>query len=665
MSDISIPGVTSKYDTQKLIEDLMKVERIPKTREEERLKAIELERTVWLDLNRRLTTLRETARKLFSFQNPFNERIAESSDESVLGATATREAVEETRSFLVKQTAAADRFMSDRLPADQKVPSGEYVFTVGDSTVRLAYPGGTLKDFVDALNRKGGDTVRAQVVNATSDSRVLVIESLREGAANRLAFSGAAEAFALSTGIIERGLGSRKDLPSDTPVRFEKALDPAKTLSSGGVLTVAPGAEAALKLSAPVSSSGLVMELEVELVEKPAAAASGPPPGPSLPGIGGIQYEDLSVQSAPSDPMAPAWTPPVVPPRVDDPKALYLIDGSGRAVALPPVEAGSGFRTVTVPLSAYADSVLGLGIRNANTQRDVRIRSVRIYDPTETGGFKPKNPVETARDAIVRMDGIEVTRPTNKIDDLIPGVTVDLRSASEKTVKLAIKPDRESAKEAVIELVGNYNRLMAEINILSRKDEAILGELSYLSDAERETYEARLGLFQGDSLLTQVRSSLQRIMMDPYATDSGQALLSGFGISTNSRGGSGYDASRLRGYLEIDEKALDKALQDDFQMVRQAFGNDTDRDLLIDSGVAFSLDALMKPYVETGGIVSTRTATLDAQIARQKLTIAGLETALARKEAELKRKYGLMEGALGQMESTSGAWDSFGKTSGD
>ncbi|HPB65179.1 MAG TPA: flagellar cap protein FliD N-terminal domain-containing protein, partial [Spirochaetales bacterium] len=117
MSDISIPGVKSKYDTAKIIEGLMAVERIPLTRSQARLEEIRLQRTVWLDLNRRMSSLRESARSLFSFQNPFNERTASSSDESVLTGTATRPAIEETKSFVVKRTASADRFMSDAVPA--------------------------------------------------------------------------------------------------------------------------------------------------------------------------------------------------------------------------------------------------------------------------------------------------------------------------------------------------------------------------------------------------------------------------------------------------------------------------------------------------------------------------------------------------------------------
>jgi len=661
MSDISIPGVKSKYDTEKLIEGLMAVERIPKTRAEERLKEIQLQRTTWLDLNRRLSSLRESSRSLFSFQNPFNERIASSGDEAVITGTATREAIEETKSFLVKRTAAADRFMSDPIATDAKVAKGDYSFTVGEKTIKLSYGGGSLKDFVDAINRKGTDTVRAQLVAVRSDARVLVIESLKTGAANRLGFSGAAEDFALSVGLVEKASSTLRDLPVDSPARFEKPLDPARVSSQGGALLVGPGAEAALKLPSPVSTAGLVLELEVELSDRPAsgAAEEGPPSGPAIPATGAMEYEGIKIDSAPSEAILPEWTPPPVPQKRDDFSPLYLIDGSGRPTALPPVASGAGFKTISVPLPAYMDTFAGIGLRNGNTERDLRVRSARVYDPTETAGLRPKNPVATARDAVVEMDGIEVTRPDNAISDLVPGLTVNLWQESDKPVKLKIEPDREAAKESLIELVGNYNRLLAELNILARDDEKILSEIEYFTADEKKDYKERLGLFQGDTTLSQLRSSLQRTMMDAYPTGSGPHQLAEFGISTDSRRGGSYDASRLRGYLEIDETALDKALRDNFAGVKDLFGFDTDGDLLVDAGAAYKIDSMMKAYVETGGIVAIRTQTLDNQITRQKKEIENLETQLARKEDDLKRKYGLMESALGQMESSSSAWDSF------
>lgn len=565
MSDISIPGVKSKYDTEKLIEGLMKIERIPKTRAEEQLKQIQLKKTTWLDLNRRMTALRESSRSMFSFQNPFNDRIATSSDETVLTATATREALEETRSFDVKRTAAADRFMSDPVKADAKVPSGSYTFAVGESSVKLSYGGGSIKDFVDAINRKGGDTIRAEVVAVTSDSRVLVIESLKTGSKNRLTFSDAAEPWALSVGLVEKASSSRRDLSMSETSRFEQALDPSRVVTKDGVLMIGTQAEAALRLRTAVPTTGLVLEVELELADRTVPASpEGPPPGPSIPPTGVMEYEGIRITSEPSAAVLPEWTPPPVPVKRDDFSPLYIIDGAGRSIALPAVAAGAGYKTVTIPLPAYADSFAGLGLRNGNTDRDLRIKSARVYDPTETAGMRPKNPVQTARDAVIAMDGIEVTRPSNAISDLVPGLTLNLWQASDKSVKLKIEPDRKAAKDSLIELVGNYNRLMAELNILARPDDKILEEITYFTEDEKKTYKERLGLMQGDSSLSQLRTSLQRAIMDPYQTRGGDMILGSVGISTDSRRGGSYDSSRMRGYLEIDETALDKALKGKF-----------------------------------------------------------------------------------------------------
>lgn len=656
MSDITIPGVTSKYDTKKLIEDLMKVERIPKDRAEEQLKALQLQKTAWLDVNRSISRARESSRALFSFQNPFNERIAKSSDEGVLTATATREALEGEHSLVVKQTAKADRFLSDRLPTDYKVPAGDFSFTVGDRTVSLKFAGGTLKEFAEALTRKGGDILRARVVPVSKSEQSLVLESLKTGSKNRLGFQGAAKDWALAAGLVEEARSSRRDLPTSAPQPFEKSLDRSLLRAEPGSLAVGPGGEAKLPLSPSLPAKGLVLELEVRVsprVEPPAP--EGPPPGPSLSPPGSITYEGITITADPSDPRIPDWTPPPAPVRVDDPVVLFLVDGSGRAVPLPPQPDSEEFRRISIPLSDYLSDLSGLGIRNRNTLRDVEVRNVRVYDPTETGGLKPRNPVDTARDAIVSLEGVEVIRDGNSVSDLIPGVTLNLQEASDKKIRLKVEPDREKSKEAIIELVGNYNRLMADINILSRNDERLVQEITYYTDEERKTATERLGLLQGDSTLNLLRTSMQRIVTSPYPIGETSAVLGQIGVSTNAnRGGAGgYDAARLRGYLEIDEEALGRALRDDFETVRRLFGYDTDGDLLVDSGVAYGLDALFRPYVETGGILAVKTRTFDTQIASQKTRIETLDRQLIAKEAELRRKYGMMEGALQSMERSS------------
>jgi len=146
-------------------------------------------------------------------------------------------------------------------------------------------------------------------------------------------------------------------------------------------------------------------------------------------------------------------------------------------------------------------------------------------------------------------------------------------------------------------------------------------------------------------------------MMSPYPTsmDRDMRLLAQIGISTDTRppGTGGIDKTRLRGYLEIDDTKLTAALQDHADAVKQLFGNDTDGDLVVDSGVAFKLDNLLRPYVQTGGILALRVDGLDSRIAQTNKQITDLKTELDAKQADLKEKYAQMAGALDELSKNS------------
>ena len=204
MSDLSVPGVTDKYNTQKIIDALMAVKKEPLTRMQKDLETEQQKKTVWQDVTRKLAGLRDIARTLYGFQNPFNDRVAASSDESALVAAATRQAREETKHIMVKQLAAADRFLSRSLPLDFTVDPGQYTFKVGDKEVSLSWKGGSLKAFAEALNTKGGSVLSASIVNDTTSSQVLLMEGKLTGSANRLTFQDKAVDLGVKSGMIAR-----------------------------------------------------------------------------------------------------------------------------------------------------------------------------------------------------------------------------------------------------------------------------------------------------------------------------------------------------------------------------------------------------------------------------------------------------------------------------
>ncbi|MDR1418854.1 MAG: flagellar filament capping protein FliD [Treponema sp.] len=673
MSDIYVPGVKSRFNTEKLIEDLMKVERVPRDRVERNVESLETNKGYWQEIGRRINSVRDSSRLLFSFQNPFNERMAFSADESVITASATREAVERDYRFTVQQVAQADRFISPPLENGYRVEGGTYTFTVGKDEISFNFRGGTLQEFTDTLNRRGRDKIGASLINVERGAKSLLIESKLTGAENRLGFAAGAEKLALQTGIAERVNDSRRDfaITSETV----EIRDREKVLTDNNTLRVNAGASASIPLSpALYADPSLVIQFDTAVERKTTANTEiqGPPPGPAIPGSGSVSYGGITIENDPSStPPLPEWTPPPPPVRVDNLAVLSLTFSDGSTGLLPPVADTGTFSTQRYPLNEIAGgkTVVSLDVINNNTHRDISLRNISVFDPAAVGGFKPQNPISTAQDALITMEGIEIRRPVNEIDDLIPGVTVTPRSPSDRPVTLSIKPDREAVKDAIITLVGNYNQLMAEINVLTRRDDRIVEELAYLNADEQGELKKRLGAFQGDSTLNQLRSALQRAVSAPYLTDEERnlALLAQIGIGTDVRrggAGGGYDQSRLRGYLEIDERALDSALETKLPAIKQLFGNDTDGDLVADSGVGYTLETLTKPYVETGGIISLKTGTIDSRIGQDRRRIETMERQLAAKEAELKVQYGRMEAAYNRMEQMSTSFDNFSQRAG-
>lgn len=650
MSDISIPGVTaSKYKTDELIEGLMKVERVPRDRADADLKLYQKQQKAWRDLNQQTSTLRDTAKSLYSYNNPFSEKNASSTNERAITASATRDARDQSIKVSISQIAAADSFLSREVPEDGKVPKGEYAFSVGEKTISFSWKGGSYRDFFDALNRRSEGVLRGSLIQVTPNTRSMLIESLKTGSKERLAFSKDALAFALDAGFVKK---------SDATVITVKP----------DAIQTRPVSNAVAEFSAPArASNGYTLEYTISVAGEDASAAPPPPPpGPDTGKPGSITYQEITIVNSDSETALAEAQAPVPREPVSDLSVLSLRSTKGIAIPLPLIPEMASKMTVTVPLGEYGD-VNALLVQNKNTARSVTLENIKIYDPKVAGDYVPVNPVSVAQDAIMKYEGISITRSTNTIDDLVPGVTLTLNEPTDKTETLTIKPDTEVAKEAIIGLVGNYNRVLAEINILTQNKPEIITEISYFTPDEKKEAEEKLGMLQGDTTLNGVKSSLQRITSNVYRTRETNAitLLAQIGISTKTTAGAGVEASRMRGYLEIDEKKLDENLKSHMQEIKALFGYDSDGDLVIDSGVAQALDANLTPYVQTGGIFPSRTQGLGTRISDTQKKITKLDEQLKQKESELKAKYGQMEGTLNSLQNQSNAISNFNKQNGN
>ncbi len=674
MSDISIPGVTSKYNTQKIIKDLVKAEKIPLKRMEKSLKEYKDKKKIWQDINRKLSTLRDDAKALYGFDNPFNQKVAKSSDDTVLTATAERTALTEEKKILVKQIAQADRFKSNSLNKDFKVPAGKYTFRIGEKKVSFEFTGGSLEQFANKITKRGRGVLKATVIKDTPDTYVIAIESLKTGTKNKLIFEDKAIDFALKAGILEQTNTTERDIGINkySIQEWTKKLESNSFSLSDGTLTLNPGSELRIPVKPPFKvNKNIVLEIKVKtemLPQKPQKEIK-PPPGPTLPPAGRVEFKGIEIKNEEFKVPLPEWHPPKPPENITDMNVLY-IQSKGKTIPLKPIEDSKDFKTYRIDVGSLGiDSINSINLRNRNTYRKISIREIKLFDKTARGKYKPLHPISEAANAKLEIDGINVERPSNTINDLIPGVKLNLISASNKPVNLKIEVDKDAIKNSIIKLIGHYNQVITEIDVVSRKDESIIEDAKYLSDEERAKYKKELGALMGDISILQLKSKLQSIMMNPYKTEGGRelSLLAQIGISTDTRKpGSAVtlDRTRLRGYLEIDEDKLDEALNEHPKWVKELFGYDTDGDLVVDSGIAYSLDRELKAYVQTGGIIAIRLDNLDHQISRKNRDIESFNQHLADYERELKDKFGRMEGMLDTLQENAKALQNLKRSNG-
>ncbi len=669
MSDINIPGVGDKYKTNDLVNKLLELEKGPLNREKAKLDSYKLEKESWQRVNKFMTSTRDSARGLYSYNNPFNEKNTESSDDSVLTAEAGRDAEKGEYKVYVDQVASADKFLSNNIDKDFYVNPGKYTYTVGDRTLSFNYKGGTLGDFTETLNKRGKDILKASIINVANNSRVWSIESVKTGADNILDFDDDALTMAAGTGIIQLSRNNNE-------IAFGKTgrdLSAIPHLESSGValksgsIVVPPQNGVAVAIPESVTQNkDNIITLKVRLTQTKDITDTGDEEEtndkPFFTDAPKVEFGDFSINNFNMNPDIEIASEKEKPQKIENYTVVYAKNRNGTETALAQLNYVSETTEFYIKLSEYPE-IKSLVFKNFNTGKTVSVSEIKAYDSQDERSSIPLNPVSLAADAKVRYEGVRITRSENKIDDVIPNVTLNLENASSRPVTITVDSDEETAKNSIIEFVGNYNRLIAEMNILTGTNENIVSELEYFTEEEAEEARKRLGLFQADFTLTSGKQALQSSMVQPYLIEENETIrmLSQIGISSKATAGGGITSSQMRGYLEIDEKKLDEALANNMAEIKNLFGYDADNDMVIDSGLAYMVDQRLNSYTQTGGILTNKTGMLDSRIENSNKQVKKLEDQLKDKERELREKYSKMEGTLNSLESQSSTINNFNK----
>ncbi len=103
-------------------------------------------------------------------------------------------------------------------------------------------------------------------------------------------------------------------------------------------------------------------------------------------------------------------------------------------------------------------------LSGTETAQEIVITSTDGTDTMQSLGIKDSDgdyvdELQAAQDAIITLDGIEITRSTNSIDDVLDSVTFDLyqETGEDASISVEISSDVSAIKDAIIALVDAYN----------------------------------------------------------------------------------------------------------------------------------------------------------------------------------------------------------------
>ncbi|MHC4304522.1 MAG: flagellar filament capping protein FliD [Planctomycetota bacterium] len=240
-----------------------------------------------------------------------------------------------------------------------------------------------------------------------------------------------------------------------------------------------------------------------------------------------------------------------------------------------------------------------------------------------------------------------IKRSSNTLDNVVPGVSIDLHSASDTPVTLTVSRDTQTIEEKIAEFAAAFNDAVGRIDQYD------------FYDIETE----QKGVLLGSPTTAQVRNALFRtVQQKATGVETQYQYLSQVGLTVGSGGALNFDRAKFQEAYDADPEAVENLFT--------AFQGSTTTTEEIAPGVTVQVneqsytqlgfgdlfDQLMDGL--TNSIDGTMTLADDAiqdQIELTEDRIEDYDERLEAKRARLEREFAAMEAALAQLQSQSNA----------
>lgn len=229
--------------------------------------------------------------------------------------------------------------------------------------------------------------------------------------------------------------------------------------------------------------------------------------------------------------------------------------------------------------------------------------------------------LQPARDAAVKFgngaSAITISSPDNTLENLVDGLSIDLKGVSATPVTLEVTLDRETIKSSIESFVQAWNTLKSTFDNLTDYNGATAGALN--GDAQTRLLESQL---------RRELSGLMGADGDPFRT------LGDLGLKTTSTG-----------ELTIESNGLDDALNSNFDELALVLAGD--------NGLMTRLEQTLSGYMGTDGSVASREDRINQSLRDISDDRADLEVRLEQVQRYYQQQFLAMENLLASLNGTS------------
>ncbi|MGI2955322.1 flagellar filament capping protein FliD [Vibrio alginolyticus] len=652
-------GMSGGMDINSMVSKIVDAERVPKQQR------IDNERTTInasISAYGRLRESLDTMKNLmanFRQEKAFAVRTVETTDDNIVSATATTDAIAGKYAIDVLQLAQSHKVASDVLPEDAKFGPGKLQISLGDERFNIDVRSRSkLIDVVRGINgAKDNPGVRASLINDVEGPRLILASNL-SGKDHQIRVSVEAEKgnplkyFEYQTledrvNALEEARSAAEDVLG--PLKFPE--QPAEELDANGNPLPPEEQKAADDVQddasqAPISAAGAeAAKAGQEAIDEANRRASLRPedriPGWTETASGTLldSYEEpeleLDEKAIEKAPDIPGWnnaaSGTLTDSYVTTKEAKQLLEQEKAEIEqkIASEKQALDEKVARGELSeAQAKQIHRAKLDPQERERLEKIDEAEAKIAKAQSAFEEylgMTEVQAGQDSEVLLDGVaKLSSHNNVIEDAIEGVDLTLKGKSEPNkppAEIGVEYDRQSVRNDIENFVAAYNSFYQTSQALASVD-PVTGQKGPLS---------------GDSTVRSADSRLKSV----FSTRIDKApenlkSLTEFGITTTRQG-----------TLEINYDMLDRQLNNNFNELEKFFGGNT--------GFAKRVEDAIHGITGITGSIRTREKSLTEQNYRLSDDQAALDRRMESLEKRTHAKFTAMQDATGKMQGQLGA----------